>query len=279
MISAIVPTHNRVAALQQCLAALRRQTMPRDQYEIIIIDDSSADGTAAWLAAQSDLVTLRTAHRGAAAARNVGARQARGALLAFTDDDCVAPPDWLSALQRELLTCDVVGGRVVNAVRDNGCAETAQAIIQMLSDELNVTLRDGGMLTSNNVAYRREAFMAAGGFDERFTIGGEDRELHYRLWRRGASLRYAPHIVVAHHAHLTIRQFWRQQFNYGRGAYHFYRTTPRPAHLPLLFYVRLVARMGQGQPIARRAQMLSCLVWSQAAVLCGYWARALESLG
>ncbi|MEP7199684.1 MAG: glycosyltransferase [Chloroflexota bacterium] len=268
-ISVIVPTFNRVAALARCLDALRAQTLPRAQYELIVVDDGSMDGTSDWLGQQGDVCVVRTAHRGAAAARNAGARAALGDALAFTDDDCVAPSDWLCCMSDALNGYDVVGGRIVNAARDNVFAATAQVILDALMDELNANLRNGGMLTSNNIAYRRAAFETAGGFDERYTVGGEERDLNYRLWRSGARLCFAPHVVVQHHASPTMRQFLAQQFAYGRGAYRFYHQTPPPARLPLAFYRRLSAR-------AHGPAQLACLFLSQCAVVCGYLSLAMR---
>lgn len=274
-VSIIVPTFNRAASLARCIAALRAQRFPRAQYELIVADDGSTDGTASWLSQQTDLRVIRLAHAGPAAARNAGARLAQSAVLAFTDDDCIVPSSWLCDLLAALDGQDVVGGRIVNAEPANLYAETAQAIVDALVDELNGELQNGGMLTSNNIAYRRAVFEAVGGFDERFTIGGEERDLNYRLWRRGARLRFAPQIVVQHIVNLSLRRFLKQQFNYGRGAYLFYHQAPAPERLASSFYKRLLTQARQQPTTARRAAYLTCLFLAQCAVLCGYTSMGL----
>ncbi len=290
-ISIVVPTYDRLVLLMHCVAALCAQTLPREQFEIVVVHDGSTDGTAPWLSQQSDVRTARVSHRGAAAARNAGARVAGGDVLAFTDDDCIVPRDWLCALLDALdgpvvpvlskaegsavEGYDVVGGRIVNAKPTNILAETAQAIVDTLVEELNGSMRNGGMLTSNNIAYRRAIFQQAGGFDERHTVGGEERDLNYRLWRRGARLCYAPRIVVQHFTSPTLRQFLTQQFIYGQGAYRFYRQSPPPAHLSPSFYWRLIAYARRHATPARSAVYLLCLSLSQCAVLCGYLSLAL----
>ncbi|MDP1850369.1 MAG: glycosyltransferase, partial [Solirubrobacteraceae bacterium] len=92
MISVVVPTRDRPEALARCLAALARQR-GADELEIVVVDDSDGGGAAAPGA--------RVVHggaRGPAAARNLGVRAARGAIVCFTDDDCVPAPDWAQRL-------------------------------------------------------------------------------------------------------------------------------------------------------------------------------------
>ncbi len=95
--SAVVPTFNRKATLRQTLSAPVAQDYAG--YEIIIVDDDSNDGAADMIAQEFPQVHyIRQANRGPAAARNRGIQKATGELIAFTDDDCVPPPAWLSRL-------------------------------------------------------------------------------------------------------------------------------------------------------------------------------------
>src|SRR5690349_5294945 len=101
-ISVIVPTRNRRELLLRLLDSLFGQTLPADEYEIIVVSDGSTDGTSeavALLAEQHPhLRLLERAQGGPGAARNTAARQAKGKCLAFTDDDCVPSPQWLEKL-------------------------------------------------------------------------------------------------------------------------------------------------------------------------------------
>ena len=115
--SVIIPTYSRLRALRQCLAALRAQDFPAAGYEVIVVDDASPSPVsplAPELETGLTLTLLHTPHnQGPAAARNLGAQHARGHWLAFTDDDCIPAPDWLSSLRRTLDShpgC-AVGGR------------------------------------------------------------------------------------------------------------------------------------------------------------------------
>jgi len=90
MVSVIVPAYNAARTLGACLEALGQQTMPREQYEIILVDDGSTDDTAQIAGRYAGVKVLKLArNRGAAAARNAGIAAAQGELLLFTDADCI----------------------------------------------------------------------------------------------------------------------------------------------------------------------------------------------
>ena len=102
-VAVVVPTHLRPALLRRCLRALTRQSIGADAYEIIVVDDGRQDAAREVVqefAAHGDAPTLRYLRpqhgHGPASARNLGWRAARAALIAFTDDDTIAHPDWLA---------------------------------------------------------------------------------------------------------------------------------------------------------------------------------------
>src|SRR5438046_2466957 len=102
-VSVVVATHNRPERLGALLDTLSAQTLPRDAFEVIVVNDASTDGTAEFLRerGQRDDLPLRSVHRersqGPAVARNEGWRAARAPLVAFTDDDCIVGPRWLES--------------------------------------------------------------------------------------------------------------------------------------------------------------------------------------
>jgi len=99
--SVIVPTYNRPRELADCVASLARQEYPRDQFEVIVVDDGSAVSPAAVIAPFRNCLNVevhRVTNGGPGAARNRGAHLARGRILAFTDDDCRPSPNWLKML-------------------------------------------------------------------------------------------------------------------------------------------------------------------------------------
>ena len=105
-ISVIIPTFDRPAELTTCVDALVAQTLPTDQFEIIIVDDGSCVPVDAAKLLDScssfpeglSLRVIRQENRGPSVARNRGAQEARGKFLAFTDDDCIPAQDWLERI-------------------------------------------------------------------------------------------------------------------------------------------------------------------------------------
>src|SRR5215207_3783671 len=121
--SVIVPTFQRAASLERCLEALGAQRIERDRFEVIVVDDGSAEPPRAIVrraAGALDVRLIEQGNAGPASARNAGAGAARGAYVVFTDDDCRPDPGWLHALDAMIARYPgcAIGGRVVNALGD-----------------------------------------------------------------------------------------------------------------------------------------------------------------
>lgn len=226
--SVVVPTYERPAALRRCLAALARQDYSPDRFEVIVVDDGgTADlsSVVESIRARVAVTLLRQANAGPAAARNHGARAARGSLLAFTDDDCAPALDWLSCLSTALndRPGTMAGGHTVNALPHNPYASASQ----LLNDYLYTSWSAGegpAFFASNNMAMPAESFWRIGGFAPSFPhAAGEDRDFCTRWRAAGYSLQFVPEGRVLHHHALTLRSFWQQHRGYGRGAYHVHR--------------------------------------------------------
>jgi glycosyltransferase involved in cell wall biosynthesis len=226
--SVIVPTRDRPGALADCLAALHRLAYPRDRFEVIVVDDGSEQTLEGVLAAFRDrlpVTLVPQASAGPAAARNAGARKARGDFLAFTDDDCAPDADWLGALAERFRSGGdrALGGRTLNGRPDNLFATATQALMEDLYAHFNATPEEAQFFTSNNLAVPADLFRAVGGFDPAFPIAaGEDRDFCDRWLRRGHTMTYVPEARVTHSHPLGFSSFWRKHFSYGRGAKRFH---------------------------------------------------------
>jgi GT2 family glycosyltransferase len=225
--SIVVPTYNRPFELEGCLSALAALDYPPDRFEVIVVDDGSAEPLAAVGAPGADRLNLRLIRQenaGPAAARNRGVEEARGTWLAFTDDDCHPDADWLAALARRLKErpgC-VVGGRTVNGLPDNLCSTMSQIIVDVVYRHYNARPDDARFFASNNLAMPRELFRRIGGFDESFTTS-EDRDFCDRCRACEVQMIYASECVVRHRHALSFPGFCKQHFHYGRGAFRFHK--------------------------------------------------------
>ncbi|MEM1118139.1 MAG: glycosyltransferase [Bacteroidota bacterium] len=251
-VSVIVPTYGRPEALAACLAALACLDVPPGGFEVIVVDDGSpepASGIAAPFHDRLDLSVVRQANAGPAVARNTGATRARGALLAFTDDDCRPAASWLTALTEAAAAHPgaLLAGRTTNALPDNPYAEASQLLISYLYDYFGPSSGRVLLVASNNLAVPAEGFRALGGFDTTFDrAAGEDRDFSARWHEAGRPATFVPEAVI-HHAHrMGLRGYWRQHAQYGRGAMRYHhrrqeRGVEASGPEPLGFYVGLVA--------------------------------------
>jgi len=196
-VSVVVPTRGRPQLLERCLQALLAQRFPAEAYEIIVCDDGADPLTRRQVQAldapDGNGVRLRylaaTDTDGPAAARNLGWRNARGPVIAFTDDDTMAAPDWLAEGLRALRP---------------GVQAVAGAIDMPIPEVPTDYERDAAGLAraefvTANCFVRRSALEAAGGFDPRYTMAWrEDSDLHFAMLERGMDVARAPRARVLH---------------------------------------------------------------------------------
>jgi glycosyltransferase involved in cell wall biosynthesis len=287
--SIIVPTYRRPQRLRACLAALQHLDYPHECFEVIVVDDGGQvplEAAVASCGERFNVTLIKQPHAGPAAARNTGAARAKGQFLAFTDDDCEPATDWLRALAIRFATAPdhAVGGRTLNTLASNPYATASQLIVDFVYAYYNADPSRARFFASNNLAVPADRFHALGGFDASFRTS-EDRDLCDRWLHRGYRMTYAPEVIVSHAHVLTLRTFWGQHFNYGRGAFRFHRARVRRGSgcfgSDLAFYARLPAFLGWGFSERRGAQalLLTALlgVW-QGANAAGFWWEAASQV-
>lgn len=211
--SVVVPARDAAAQLPSLLAALAEQTAPRDDFEIVVVDDDSSDATADVARAAGGVrVVEASRHVGIAGARNLGVRAANGAVVAFVDADCIPTPTWIEhGLQAlEALEADILAGRIeVTAER-----ASPVALVDLTHYFDQERYASEGFGATGNLWVRREVFDRVGVFDEALKRG-EDEEFGRRAVAAGAQLRYAPDVVVSHPARRLGEQI-RRCFKIGR---------------------------------------------------------------
>jgi GT2 family glycosyltransferase len=229
--SIVIPTHGRPRELSRCLESLTRLEPACGGSEVIVVDDSSPEPVDPIIARFTERLAVKlivTPRGGPAMARNAGAAQAQGEILAFTDDDCEPSPGWLHALD-ECFRLDpnwLVGGHTLNAISNNIYSEGSQCLLDFVY-QWQESKSDGSLrfFASNNFAVARSHFDSLGGFSPSFPFpAAEDRDFCARWIERGGKLRYAPDAQVLHSHRLSLLGFCRQHFTYGRGAWAFHAT-------------------------------------------------------
>jgi O-antigen biosynthesis protein len=212
--SVVVCTHNGARTVDECLHGLARLKYPA--YEVIVVDDGSSDDSAE-IARRHDVRLISTPNRGLSAARNEGLAAATGEIVAYIDDDAVPDPDWLAFLAAAFADTDhaAVGGPNLPPPTDG---ERAACVANTPGGPTHVLLSDrvAEHIPGCNMAFRREALEAVGGFDERFCVAGDDVDICWRVQERGGTIGFHPAALVWHRRRATVRGFWRQQRGYGR---------------------------------------------------------------
>ena len=211
-ISVVVATHGRAPLLPRLVDALERQSGAA-AFEVILVDDGSPDDTWATIErlAAGSRVPVRgvrlAGQSGPAFARNAGWRAATSDLVAFTDDDCVPQPGWLSAIAAGLAEVDIAQGYTVPD-------PAQQHLLGPFARTMEVRSETGYYQTCN-VGYRRSVLEAVGGFDDDLRQAGEDIELATRALAAGATTTFCEQALVYHdvrpsslRAHLRGTRRW-----------------------------------------------------------------------
>jgi GT2 family glycosyltransferase len=240
-LSVVVPTRDRPGALSGCLDALSAQTAAH-RLEVIVVDDGSLEplAVAATVARHPNARLLHGTGNGPAAARNVGADGASGAILCFTDDDCAPHPDWAERLAEE-----IEGGAAAAAGRTLGAGGAVAAAAEFVAHApARATSSDGSRVTfapSNNLACAKQVWESVP-FDESYPdAAAEDRDWCARLAQAGYVLVSVEAACVVHRQDVTLRSFLQRQVRYGRGAYRFRRREGERTQLePPGFYAALL---------------------------------------
>jgi GT2 family glycosyltransferase len=185
-LSVIVPVYNNPGDLRECLTALAAQSIP--EMEIVVVDDASTDDTASVAARLGVRVTRLQKNSGPAAARNHGAREARGEILFFVDADVVPGPrtvDRIVSIFADRRDVAAVFGSYDASPRAPGVVSRYRNLLHHYVHQHGQA--DASTFWAGCGAVRREAFNAVGGFDDaRFPRPSiEDIELGQRLRQAG----------------------------------------------------------------------------------------------
>lgn len=213
-VSVIVCSYNGGKTLDRCLESLR--TLDYPDYEVILVDDGSTDDTPEIAERHPWIRKIRQTNHGLSVARNVGAAAATGSVIAYTDSDCMADPDWLYYLVGTLLSGNYagVGGPNISPPAESwvqACVAAAPG------GPSHVLLSDieAEHIPGCNMAFHKWAFDSVGGFDSEYRKAGDDVDFCWRLQQNAQVIAFSPSAIVWHYRRFTLTAFRKQQEGYG----------------------------------------------------------------
>lgn len=226
--SIIIATYNRPEQLQICLESLDRLKFPKEQFEVIVVNDGGEDNLKEVLSLEKLKIQLSfyyQENQGCGGARNHGVQFAKGKYLHFTDDDCTLEENFLAKLLVAHTENNhvLVGGIVLNGLKDNIFAQASQDIVTFVAEFSRLDFKQIDFFTGNNISLLREDFLKLDGFDLTLPFASEDRDLTIRFLDLGYKLFYSSEMITFHFHNMNLKKFIFQQYNYGRGGYDFHK--------------------------------------------------------
>ena len=218
-VTVVVPSKDRPLETRVCVESLLALDYPTDGLEVLVVDDASHPPLSEALEGLPVRVLRMEQNVGQSAARNLASEAARGEVIAFIDNDCLAHPDWLRALVPPLCEpgVDVAGGRVLSPPPDGEIAafEEVRSSLDMGVVGGVVGPREPvAYLPSCHLAADRETLRLLGGFDKEMALG-EDADLVWRAARAGSGVRYEPAAKIVHRHRTRLLAFLRRRADYG----------------------------------------------------------------
>lgn len=222
-ISIIVPVKNMAGTIRDLLDSLIKLDYDKNKLEIIVVDGNSNDGTKK-ITEEYPFTLVEEERRGLNAARNTGIRMSTGEIIAFTDGDCVVPPDWVRSIANNFNDPYVgfVGGLVKGYNNDGFLSEYIDETFfhakpgfreRQEANDLRLLQFPAGC----NMAFRKHTLEKINFFDERIYYGFDDLDPVEQLGSRGFRIVLDPDVLVWHQHRRTLKAVLKQHFNYGRG--------------------------------------------------------------
>jgi GT2 family glycosyltransferase len=255
--SIVVPAYQAADVIGNCVKALNAQSIPRERYEIIVVDDGSTDGTAtAAREAGADQV-ITCVHGGPGAARNAGVAIANSRIMLFTDADCEPIPAWIEQIAAPFQDQAIYGAK--GTYRTHQRALVAR-FIQLEYEDKYDKMRGQDyidFIDTYSAAYRRKVFEQTGGFDPAFRVANEDVEFSYRVAQLGHKLVFVPEAVVFHRHANSVLKYLRRKYYVGFWRVRTYQLHPGKA----------ISDSHTPQTLKLQVALMACLLGSLALAI------------
>ena len=269
ILSIIIPTHNSESTIQRCIRSLTSQSFPREQFEIIVVDDGSKDKTTtlAKETGADQIIVTEPCFQGKA--RNIGVQNAKASLLAFIDSDCEAEDGWVKTILKELESFHALAGSVKNG-NPHSLIAWAEYFVEFGSFNEFIKRSPAFMMIGCNFACTREAYMKAGCQAE--SITSEDTLFSQRLKDIGIKPMFIPEMSIKHLCRTKLDKVFSTQKRNGKNYVKIRRTIPTIQHSSLknsrwLIPVGFIRKFGASLTMAIEAKKFGKFILSFPLVI------------
>ncbi len=223
-VTVIVPVHNGEQTIQPLLESLQKLNYDRNKVEVIVVDGNSTDKTQEIVKKYPVKLVIEE-KKGLNLARNIGIKFSNGEIIAFTDSDCIVPPNWITKIVENFKDPKVscVGGSAKALERDFISQYADNSIVRLMPfftkrEELEKVKPFFRHPAGCNMAFRRKVAEEVGFFDENIQYGFDEVEFADRICKAGYKMVLDPDVFVWHKHRSTLKEFLRQNFQYGKGS-------------------------------------------------------------
>lgn len=216
-ISVIICVYNGVERVTKAVESLAPDKVNYTDYEVIVVDDGSTDGTQKAVENYEYVTLIRAEHGGLSRARNLGAAAATGEIFAYTDDDCEVDPSWLYWIARGYAEqdADALGGANIPPVPEEE-DEAVVAAAPGAPSHVMLNDRDAEHIPGCTLTVTRKAFEAIGGFSDVYRVAGDDVDFSWRLEDAGFKIGFHGAAFVWHRRRTSFARYFKQQKGYGK---------------------------------------------------------------
>ena len=223
-VTVIIPVLNGAQTIEPLLESLQKQDYDKNKIEVIVVDGNSTDKTRDIV--ENFPVKLVVESRdGLNLARNIGIKSSNGEIIAFTDSDCIVPRNWVTKIVENFKDPKVscVGGSTKALNSDFVSQYADNSIVRLMPlftkrEELDQVKPFFRHPAGCNMAFRRKAAEEVGYFDENIQYGFDEVEFADRICKAGYKMVLDPEVSVWHKHRSTLADFFRQNFQYGKGS-------------------------------------------------------------